>query len=121
MAIRRYALILRRWIWLLLIAVGCAALLSWVYVKQAHLNYDPRLVVVVVTLAGLVWGLAGIFGIEYLRDQVKTADDVRHITSARIIGTVGIDPHRAGPSLFEDSPGSSSDPYRAIAAQLLRD
>src|SRR5262245_43790637 len=119
MAFRRVRLILQRWVWLLLIAVGCAALVSWVYVTQMRPQYNPWLVVLLVTLGGLAWGLAGIFGIEYLRDHVKTPDDVRRITSAPILATVAIDLRHGSASPFEDSPGDSSDPYRTIAAQLM--
>lgn len=92
MQLRRYSLILRRWSWLLAIGIGSAALLSWLSVtRQGGYSLDGWLVVVLVTLGGLVWGLAGIFGIEYLIDNVKTIDEVRDITASPLLGVVEVE------------------------------
>src|SRR5262245_51257119 len=120
MAFRRYSLILRRWLWLLLIVVGCAALLSWVFVTQMRPNSQPLPAVLLVSLAALVWGLVGIFGIEYMRDHVKTIDDVRRITSAPLLAVVAMDPQlQANDAKLLDLPENEQQVYRAIVLRLL--
>src|SRR5436190_21464515 len=93
MQLRRYTLILRRWSWLLAIGIGSAALLSWLsVVRQGTYSVDGWLVVLSVTLGGLAWGLAGIFGIEYLIYSVKTTEEASSITSAPVLGVVEVEP-----------------------------
>jgi Mrp family chromosome partitioning ATPase len=81
MELKRYSLIVRRWFWFLMIAVSLAALASWVFVSQTMTGANPEFVALLVALGGLVWGLAGIFGIEFLIDNVKTFEDVHRITA----------------------------------------
>ncbi len=119
MAIRRYSLIIRHWLWLLIIVAGCAALLSWVFVTHTKTHYDPRLVVLLVTLGSVAWGAAGVFGIEYLRDHIKTTDDVGYITSAPLLGVIRVDPRLEDENFFDDPQTPSDESYQPIIRKLL--
>ncbi|MFL5735109.1 MAG: hypothetical protein ACJ78Q_18290 [Chloroflexia bacterium] len=96
--LRRYSQILRRWVWPLVATVTCATLVSWLVASENHTNPWP--VALIVAFGGFVWGLIGIAGIELLIDNVKTVDEVAHITPAPVLATVETSANGSGSTPF---------------------
>jgi Mrp family chromosome partitioning ATPase len=125
MEIKRYSLIVRRWVWFLVLAVACAALFAWFVLTRTGLTQTPNetaSLVLLVTVAGLVWGLIGVFGIEALMDNVKAVEDIRKITPAPILSTVELDGRSGGVSpfiVFGDPEARSAEAFRYASRRLL--
>lgn len=102
---KRYRSIVLRWLWLLVLAVFLAVVTSWIYMGQTGRG-NTLLIVFLVALGGLVWGLIGIFGVEYLTDNVLVVEDLRRITGKRVLAQVPA--RRRGPRPLFETPGTTS-------------
>src|SRR5690242_15598846 len=102
---KRYRSIILRWFWLLVLAVFLAVVTSWIYMGQTGRG-NTLLIVSLVALGGLVWGLMGIFGVEYLTDNVLVVEDLRRITGKRVLAQVPA--RRRGPRPLFETPGTTS-------------
>src|SRR6476619_106311 len=91
MQLRRYALILLRWSWLLLMFLLAAAAAGWFLINYTHSPYSPLLIILPVMLFGLVWGLGAVFAFEQLVDNRRTSytsEDLQHLAQLPVLGII---------------------------------